>query len=489
MEFTSSTPSVPGSGNGFSVVMAERILRRTDILGLSDAWAQLPLGHPSRRRTAYRPQHRSAALLSGLAAGLKGVGPGNSVLRPNSALQARLGGRFPDRGTIHRWLDGVTAEQAQAVRDHLHQAVRRHGRFWEILWSGRYLMVDIDGQGLVARGAHFEQTAVGHLGEGIDRGYQRYVCYAADTHEVLDEFLAPGNRTLMSQLPDVLTGLDAVLPRADRRRVILRVDAHGGTIANVRAMRQHGYHYLCPLLSWAAVQRLREHLADARGGWFDGTDSEGRSHHVQFWVLPRWQLTGRGRTKLYTRVTVSHEPRPDGKREWLVLLTDLKREKGRRLWQRYHERGGTIEEYNDQSERAYHLEVMRTGHFDGLNALHSLMGLCWNLTQWALAEPTVAAGANPRRAPVSWVAAVELDLAAVQQRAAHSGLRLHREGGAGAVLEVEDTARTAATACRPCRKSRIGKWLRKLPERSPSECRSGGRLGSASRVSCQLIER
>jgi hypothetical protein len=40
------------------------------------------------------------------------------------------------------------------------------------------------------------------------------------------------------------------------------------------------------------------------------------------------------------------------------------------------------------------------------------------------------------------VAVVPLDLAAVQQRAAHSGLRLHRDG-AGAILEVEDTARTA----------------------------------------------
>src|SRR5262245_1411626 len=27
--------------------------------------------------------------------------------------------------------------------------------------------------------------------------------------------------------------------------------------------------------------------------------------------------------------------------------------------------GGTIEQYNDQSERAYYLEVMRTGHYTG----------------------------------------------------------------------------------------------------------------------------
>lgn len=247
----------------------------------------------------------------------------------------------------------------------------------------------------------------------------------------------------MSQLPEALSGLDAVIRRADRKRVILRVDSHGGTIANVRAMRAHGYHYLCPLLSWAAVKRLRQHLQGKHGGWFNESASDGRVHRVQFWVLPRWQLSGRGKhNKLYSRVTVYHEQRPDGKKEWLVLLTDLKREKGRRLWQHYHERGGTIEEYNDQSERAYHLEVVRTGHFDGLNALHSLIGLCWNLSQWVLEGLRLPPVQSPAAEPGSWVLAVQLDLAAVQARAAHSGLRLDR-GNPGAVLEVEDTANTA----------------------------------------------
>ena len=88
MEFTSWHPSVPGAGIGFSIVLTERVLRTAETLGLVDAWAQLPLGNPSRRRTAYRPEQRIAALLSGRAAGLKGIAPGNSVLRPNSALQA-----------------------------------------------------------------------------------------------------------------------------------------------------------------------------------------------------------------------------------------------------------------------------------------------------------------------------------------------------------------------------------------------------------------
>jgi hypothetical protein len=127
-----------------------------------------------------------------------------------------------------------------------------------------------------------------------------------------------------------------------------------------------------------------------------------------------------------------------------VLLTDLKREKGRRLWQRYHERGGTIEEYNDPSERASHLEVMRTGHFDGRNALEALIGLCWDLTAWALAELRLPPVQGPAAERERWVAALRLDLAAVRQRAALSGLRLYR-AGPGAVLRAK-TQRTPPRA-------------------------------------------
>jgi Transposase DDE domain len=361
-------------------------------------------------------------------------------------VQAHLGGRFPDQGTLHRWLGQVTPDQAAAVRDHLHQAVRCHGRFWGVLYSGRLLVVDVDGQGLPARGRRFEGAAKGYLGAGIDTGYQRYVAYSGETREVLDEFLAAGNQTLMSQLAQLLLGLNAVLPKEYRDRVLVRGDAHLGTIGNLRRLRRENYHYLCPLQSWAANQRLRQHVLGKRGGWFMDTDSSGRTRRVQFWVVKRWQLQGKGRgRKLYTRALAYRDRSRDSKHEWAVLVTDLKREKGPRLWRRYHERGGTIEEYNDQSERAYHLEVLRTKHFDGLNVLHHLIGLCWDLTVWATEDLRLPPVQAPQAAQQQWQAAGRLDLAAVQRRAAFSGLRLYRQQP-GATLEVADTAQTAESA-------------------------------------------
>jgi hypothetical protein len=422
--------------------MAERILREAETLGLLPEWAALEFGNVSRRSTAYPSQHRIAAVLAGLACGLRGIGPGNTWLRGNTALRARLGGRFPDQGTIHRWLDQITADQAGQLRAHLHHVVHRHGRFWSVLQSAQLLTVDVDGQGLVARGPRFEQAAVGYLGEGLDTGYQRYVAYAADTHEVLDEFLAPGNKTLMSQLPTLLDGLDAVIPRAYRKRVLLRGDSHLGTIGNLRECRRRRYHYACPLQSWSAGKRLREAVQGRRGGRFTETDSAGQRHHVQFWVVPRWRLSGKGKQRrLVTRATVYCDHVPGRPERWSVLVSDLKRLRGQRLWVHYHGRGGAIEEYNDQAERAYHLEVVRTGHFEGLQALHSLIGLCWNLTRWATEGLRLPPLQAPQALPLAWEPVAQMDLAAVVERAGHSGLRLYRDG-TRTTLEVEDTVGT-----------------------------------------------
>jgi hypothetical protein len=171
-------------------------------------------------------------------------------------------------------------------------------------------------------------------------------------------------------------------------------------------------------------------------------DSKGVAHRVPYGIVRRWRLSGKGkRRKLYSHATVSCEHLPPGKKEWSVLVSDLKREKGRRLGQEYRQRGGTREEYNDQAERAYHLEILRTSTFAGLNALHSLIGWCWNLTRWATGELALPPLQAPQAEPVRWQPAATMDLSELLTRAAQSGLRLYR-AHAGATLEVEDTAGT-----------------------------------------------
>lgn len=438
MEGINSFRRLPEQGIDFSVVMGERVLKFARALELFTDWDGLWMGHPTRRRTSYRPPERIAAVLAGLACGVRGIGPGNLLLRPNSALVNLLGGRFPDQGTIHRWLEQVTSEQAAAFRTHLHQVMRTHGRFVPELWSERLLVVDIDGQGLIARGQRFERAHVGYMDDGLDRGFQRYVAYVGLTGEVLDELLLPGNTTLMSALAAVLSGLGEVFPhRRDRRQVLLRIDSHGGTAPNLRAMRAEGYHYLCALYSHSAVERLVRHVQHRPAEVFEWTDSEGRVRHIHSWVKSNWSVeaTGGGRVTI-PRATVFHDPTPGAKRPWTVLVSSVKELCGPTAWRDYHPRSGTIEEYNDQSERAYHLDVMRTRNLDGLNVVQALVGLCWNLTRWALTDLAIPPVLTPTADPSRWVRATAMDLSHVLDRASHSGLHLDRVAPQ-AILEIE----------------------------------------------------
>jgi hypothetical protein len=454
MDGINQSGASPRECSGFSVVMVEKLLSLARDLGLLALWQSLWLGNPTKRSNSYQPPQRIAAVLAGLAWGLKGIAPGNLVLRPNSAVRAAVGGAFPDQGTIHRWLEQTTPEQAERLRAHLHQVVRTHGQFWHVLRAGRRLVIDLDAQGMVARGkSRFPEADVGHLGEGIERGYQRLVAYAGDTREVLDEYVRPGTGSLLRELPAQLAGLNEIFGAEWRGQIMIRVDAHGGTLQNLQALQTAGYHYLCRLMPQGAVDRLRRDVCGAPGQVFAARDANGQLHTVECWDRPAWQLTN-GRRVVQTRAVVYREVFPSGHESWRVLLTDLPEPGPEELWTEYHQRGGTIEEYNDQSERAYHLQVLRTGGLSGLSAFHALVALCWNLTEWACENlqlpPSPAPGADRER----WTAARALDRSQLLWRASHCGLNLFR-AGPHAILEVEDTAHTPES----CGWRR---WLRQL---------------------------
>ena len=439
VQITSADASRLEITGGFSVIVAERVLGLARSLGVWQQWENLQVGNVTKRCTSYTPDQRIAALIAGLACGLRGIAPGNRLLRSSSAIRGHLGERFPDQGTIHRWLQQVTGLQAAALRRHLHSVVREHGRFHQELWSDRMLYVDIDGQGLVARGQRFERASVGYMDDGLDRGFQRYVAYAGETHEVLDELLVSGGQNLLVVLSEIVSGLNEIFMREERGHVVLRTDSHGCSVKNIRLMRSAGYHYLCPLYGHKAMERIKEHVQGLRANWFQYTDSKGQVHKIRYWVVRNWQLRDhRHKHTVRTHATLYHDA-ASVQRPWTALVSDLKRHIGRRGWEHYHERSGTIEEYNDQSERAYHLDVMRSGNHDGLNIVHTLVALCWNLTRWATEELVLPPSYAPSTDGEYWLPAGNLDMSQLLERAAHSGLRLYR-AGPRAILEVENTA-------------------------------------------------
>src|SRR5260370_30043719 len=95
METTDRRVPGPDGSGGFSVVLAERVLRLADGLGLVAEWSRLGFGRPSGRVTSYPTDRRIGAVLAGLACGLRGAAPGNPLLRPNRAPRQGPGGPVP----------------------------------------------------------------------------------------------------------------------------------------------------------------------------------------------------------------------------------------------------------------------------------------------------------------------------------------------------------------------------------------------------------
>lgn len=448
MDVFSSQTQDREAGSGFSVVVAEKVLAMAKALKWPEEWDRIGLGHPSKRVTAYTPAQRISAIVAGLACGLRGISSGNMILRPNSAIAHFTGSRFPDQGTIHRWLAQVTDKQAAALRSHMHQAVRDQGRFRDLLRSGVRLMVDVDGQGLIARGGRFEQANYGRLGNGFDHGYQRYVAYAGQTQEVLDEFLRPGTSTLLTELPELVKGLCEVFAREWRHLVVVRADSHGGTVNNIIALENEGFSYLLRMQAHLGIERLKSQRCREAGQTFKALDSKKTLRDLTYWDVPDWTIHGdkkKGQRDVRTRAVVYCEKQSSGEEEIWVLLTTLPDVSPPELWSRYHERSGMIEEYNDQSERSFHLEVKRTGHLAGLQALHALMCLCWNATVWVAEKLELPPPTAPQAERNRWKPATSFDRSALLERGALSGLRLFRRPGSKC-LEVEDTVHSPESA-------------------------------------------
>jgi hypothetical protein len=440
MEGIARKPTEPEASGAVSPLMAVKLFAVAGRLGLNGVWSSLWIGRPTQRKNAYLAPHRIQALLAGLACGLTGIASGNLWIRNDPALRDACGGAFPDQGTIHRWLSAVDPSQVEAFRQHLFSAVKQHGRFRQALAGPEGLVIDLDAQGIVANGQRFEQTALGWMNGTFQRGYQRLVCYCATTREVLDERLEPGNASLMTAFSRLLDSLNELFTPEERSGVLLRGDGHAGTVAAILRAQKDGYRYLLKLQHSSTIERLRKAVANHRAEEFETS-----SGVVRCWDVSDWKITnkdGRERSAT-TRVVLFQDPAGESgcDRWWGVAVNANK--PARELWQLYRDRGGAIEEYFDQSFRAYHLDVKRTSPREGLELVHLLAALCWNLLNWELSELSLPPARSPNQPDrIYWIRADRLDLEKVLERSRHSGIRFRRRTDDGGRVMAEDAIGT-----------------------------------------------
>ena len=199
-----------------------------------------------------------------LAGGI-GVVEVNTRVRPDAAVQRAFGRqRCAEQSTISRTVNACTVENVSQMRGALTTIFRQYSRSGRHDYTQRLQLIDIDVTGLPA-GRHGEGVMKGYFPDQKNRrGRQLGRVLATHYDEIVVEQLYDGKRQLDVSLPGLLSeaeqvlGLNAATPEAEfaRQNTVFRVDAGGGTDADINLLLWRGYHVFIKLKHWKRAKKL-----------------------------------------------------------------------------------------------------------------------------------------------------------------------------------------------------------------------------------------
>ncbi len=236
--------------------------------------------HIKQKVRAHQPLEKLLDCFINILAGGAGLVEVNHLVRPDLAVQRAFGRRTcAEQSTISDTLDACTPDNVHQLRTVIELLLRQRGQSYTHDYAATWQVLDIDTTGLPA----------GRLGEGVTKGYfsGRKSCrgrqlgrvVAAAYDELIVDRLYSGNHQLERSLPQLVEmGENALnLSENQRMQTILRVDAGGGSEANINWMLTRGYFVVLKLHNWQRVMKLSESVTD----WYPDPDVPNR--HVG-WV-------------------------------------------------------------------------------------------------------------------------------------------------------------------------------------------------------------
>ena len=201
--------------------------------------------HIAQKTIDHAPTDKLFDLFLGLLAGAHGVVEVNTRLRADPALLAAAGrSTCADQSTIQRTLNALTPANLTQLEAALDEIYRTHSAGFRHDYAARFQILDVDLQG----------APCGPTAEGAQRGYfakhqahmgrQLGRVVASHYNEVVCARLYPGGIQLRSALVELVTAAAQTLRLsvAQRQRTIIRFDSGGGSLANLNALLNAGYH-------------------------------------------------------------------------------------------------------------------------------------------------------------------------------------------------------------------------------------------------------
>ncbi len=221
--------------------------------------------HIAQKIVKDSPQDKVQDILLALLAGSQSLVQLNTLLRQESALQRAVGRmRCVEQSVAQQTLDAATADNVAELQQVLTTLLRRHGQVAHHVFRSQWLILDVDLTGLPA-GKRAEQSVKGYFSDPRKRrGRQQGRVLASQYGEIVLDALYPGNRLLVSVLPELIEQAERVLglKPSQRRRTIYRIDGGGGSIDSINTLLKHDYAVVSKDYSFRRTQLLAKSVTE-----------------------------------------------------------------------------------------------------------------------------------------------------------------------------------------------------------------------------------
>ena len=208
--------------------------------------------------------------------GVKGLVEINTRLRSEEAIYRAFGRkRCGEQSVVQQTLDASTGENVKEMEEAVKVIFKKHSQAakHEVKKNGK-LVLDIDLTGRPC-GKKAECATKGYFsGERNRSGRQVGRVIATQYEEIVVDQLFEGKKQLYAGVESLMEAAEKVLglEAADRAKVIVRLDAGGGTVESVNWLLKRGYEVITKDFSGNRAQRLAATVTQ----WHDDPQHEGR---------------------------------------------------------------------------------------------------------------------------------------------------------------------------------------------------------------------
>ena len=178
-----------------------------------------------------------------------------------------------EQSVVQDTLDACSDANVEEMQQAMNTIFQKHSRAFRHNYTKQWQLLDLDLSGREC-GRTAEDATKGYLHKKGAYGRQQGRVYASWYDEIVCERLFTGNTTTAVAVQPLLKDAQAALEltQEQRERTIIRLDAGGGTLAEVNAILSLGYQFHGKDYSTARAR----HLAESVEVWYPDPTQEGR---------------------------------------------------------------------------------------------------------------------------------------------------------------------------------------------------------------------